>query len=55
MKNFKNRHIKLVTTKERRNHNVIVYIKTEDIYRDIAKDMETRFDASNYGLKRQEK
>ena len=30
----------------------IVYIKTEDIYVDIAKDIETRFDASNYQLDR---
>ena len=28
----------------------IVYIKTEDIYRDIAEDVETRFDTSNYEL-----
>ena len=28
----------------------IVYIKTEDIYQDIAKDFEARFDASNYKL-----
>ena len=26
----------------------IVYIKTDDIYKDIAKDVETRFDTSNY-------
>ena len=26
--------------------NFIVYIKTEDIYSDIAKDVETRFDTS---------
>ena len=25
----------------------IVYIKTDDIYKDIAKDVETRFDTSN--------
>ena len=30
----------------------IVYIKTEDIYVDIAKDAETRFDTSNYELER---
>ena len=30
--------------------SVIVYIKTEDIYVDIAKDVETRFDTSNYEL-----
>ena len=28
----------------------IVYIKTDDIYKDIAEDVETRFDTSNYGL-----
>ena len=28
----------------------IVYIKTYDIYKDIAEDVETRFDASNYEL-----
>ena len=26
----------------------IVNIKTDDIYKNIAKDVETRFDASNY-------
>ena len=30
----------------------IMYIKTEDIYVDIAKDVETRFDTSNYELER---
>ena len=30
----------------------IVYIKTEDIYLDIAKDVEVRFDTSNYKLDR---
>ena len=30
----------------------IVYIKTDDIYNDIAKDVETRFDTSNYELNR---
>ena len=28
----------------------IVYIKAEDIYADIAKDVEERFDTSNYEL-----
>ena len=28
----------------------MVYIKTEDIYVDIAKDVETRYDTSNYEL-----
>ena len=30
----------------------IVYIKTDDIYKDIAEDFETRFDTSNYELDR---
>ena len=29
-----------------------VYIKTEDIYANIVKDVETRFDTSNYELER---
>ena len=28
----------------------IAYIKTDDIYKDIAEDVETRFDTSNYEL-----
>ena len=28
----------------------IVYIKTDGIYKDIAEDVETRFDTSNYEL-----
>ena len=34
------------------NPSFIVYIKTYDIYKDIAEDVETRFDASNYELNR---
>ena len=30
----------------------IVYIKTDDIYKDIAEDVETRLDTSNYELDR---
>ena len=30
----------------------IVYIKTEDIYKDIAKDVERRYDTSSYDLER---
>ena len=30
----------------------IIYIKTDDIYKDIAKDVENRFDTSNYELDR---
>ena len=32
--------------------SVHVYIKTDDIYKDIAKDFETRSDTSNYELDR---
>ena len=28
----------------------IVYIKTDDIYKDIEEDVETRFDTSNYEI-----
>ena len=30
----------------------IAFIKTDDIYKDIAQDVETRFDTSNYELDR---
>ena len=30
----------------------LVYIKSKDIYSDIAKDVETKFDTSNYELDR---
>ena len=30
--------------------SLIVYIKTDDIFKDIAEDVETRFDTSNYEL-----
>ena len=32
--------------------SLIVYIKTDYIYKDIAEDVETRFDTSNYELDR---
>ena len=28
----------------------IIYIKTDNVYKDIAEDVETRFDTSNYEL-----
>ena len=31
---------------------MIAYIKTDDVYKDIAEDVETRFDTSNYELDR---
>ena len=33
-------------------YSFIVYIKTDDIYNDIAEDNYTRFDTSNYELDR---
>ena len=30
----------------------IAYIKTDDIYKDVAEDVEARFDTSSYGLDR---
>ena len=33
-------------------HSFIVHIKTDDIYKDIAKDDETRFDTSNFQIDR---
>ena len=32
--------------------NFIIYIKTEDVYKDIADDAEKRFDTSNYEANR---
>ena len=32
------------------SNSFIVYIKTDNIYKDIAEDVETRFDSSNYKL-----
>ena len=33
-------------------HSFILYIKTDDVYKDIAEDVKTRFDTSNYELDR---
>ena len=35
-----------------KKHSFIVYMKIEDIYKDIAEHIETRFDTSNYELDR---
>ena len=32
------------------SNSFIVYIKTDNIYKDITEDVETRFDSSNYKL-----
>ena len=34
------------------SNNIRVYIKTEEIYSDISKDVETRLDSLNYELDR---
>ena len=34
------------------DHGFIIYIKTDDIYKDIAEDLETKFDPSKYKLYR---
>ena len=34
------------------SNSFIVYIKTDDNYKDIAEDVETRFDTLNYELNR---
>ena len=33
-------------------NSFIIHVKTDDIYKDIAEDVETRFDTSNYELDR---
>ena len=38
--------------KKKDTESFIVYIKTDDIYKDIAEDIETRFDTLNYELER---
>ena len=39
-------------TKQLASNSFAVYIKTDDVYRDIAEDVETRFNTSNYELDR---
>ena len=34
-------------------NSFIAHVKTDDIYKDIAEDLETRFDTSNFELGRQ--
>ena len=50
----KHRDIKVVTTERRRNYldtdSFIVHIKTDEIHKDIAQDIETRIDTSNCEL-----
>ena len=36
-----------------KKHTYIAYIKTDDICKDIAEDIETKLDTSNYELDRQ--
>ena len=48
----KHRYIKLATTERRRHKTLTVYIKTDDIYKDIAENVEAKFNTSNYELDR---
>ena len=41
-------YVKLKNGKKVRYRNFNVYIKTDYIYKDIAEDVETTFDTSNY-------
>ena len=41
-------YVKLKNGKKVKYRNFNVYIKTDYIYKDIAEDVETRFDTSNY-------
>ena len=46
-------HVKLKCSKKAKlcymdTDSFVVYIKADDIYKDIAEDVETRFDTSNY-------
>ena len=43
---------KIVLYGYRYRYGFLVYIKTDHIYKDIAEDLQTRFDTSNYELKR---
>ena len=38
--------------KPKKDKNFIACAKTDDIYKDITEDVETRFDTSNYNLNR---
>ena len=50
MENARKRRVnKLVTA---RRKSFVVHIKTDDIYKDIAEDVDIRFNAPNYKLKR---
>ena len=41
-------YVKLKNGKKVKDRNFNVYIKTDYIYKDIAEDVETTFDTSNY-------
>ena len=57
LKNFQNDYVKPKYDKKLNfcymyTDSFIDYIKTDDIYKDIAEDVETRFDTSSYELDR---
>ena len=49
---FFTEHLLAIEMKKKDTDSFIVYIKTDDIYKDIAEDIETRFDTLNYELER---
>ena len=51
MYDFRNDYIKQIW-RNMDTGSFIVYIKADDNYKDIAEDVETRFDTSNYELYR---
>ena len=50
--NFLTEHLLAKEIKRKNRNCLIVYIKTDDVCKDIAEDVETRFDTSNYELDR---
>ena len=50
---FFTEHLLAIEMKKKKDtDSFIVYIKTDDIYKDITEDIETRFDTLNYELER---
>ena len=50
---FSTEHLLAIEMKKKKDtDSFIVYIKTDDIYKDITEDIETRFDTLNYELER---
>lgn len=43
---------KIIQTNYTDKESVIIYVESEDVYEDLAGDVEQRFDTSNYEVKR---